>query len=405
MHSVLVIIKCTKTSCDKDFRSPKAEQQLIRPFDYTYNILIDRNPRIESLVNRNFNNPVFMKMISDNQTSQVGWNFRRATCISTGVISLFLAIFTSAGNGFLLYVLYKDPLKVLRRPVTVFIGALAVVDFLSGAFSDFAFAAHEFECAMGTNNHPGAIGNFSGIAYFFTVNSALLLVAALSVERLIAVAFPHYYRNYVTKRKIFTVVAIIYTHSFVFAMLQLAKIPDEIYHNLDLNIHISFPVATVSITYGSIYVIFRKRRKIDSNKTEFNAAQRNASVIVVESSNVRRQARNLKIEQQLVSTAFIILLCMIVALIPYLVFVYIEIECASCIDTEWFFAGRRLCVPFLFINSAVNPLIYAHRLQHYKNSFRAIIIDSPNPPMSLQYHTQTKQNMDPTNSTLETRSP
>ncbi|XP_031550633.1 cannabinoid receptor 1-like [Actinia tenebrosa] len=340
-------------------------------------------------------------MVSNNQTSQVGETFRRATCISTGVISLFLAIFTSAGNGFLLYVLYKDPLKVLRRPVTVFIGALAVVDFLTGAFSDFAFAAHEFECAMGANNHPGAVGNFSGIAYFFTVNSALLLVAALSVERLIAVAYPHYYRNSVTKRKIFIVVAVIYTHSFVFAMLQLAKIPDQIYHNLDLNIHISFPVATVSITYGAIYVIFRKRRlRIDANKSGENVTQRNASV-VVESSDVRRQIRNLKIEQQLVSTAFIILLCMIVALIPYLVFVYVEIECPSCIDTEWFFAGRRLCVPFLFINSAVNPLIYAHRLQHYKNSFRAIIIDSPSPVMSLPSHTYTKQIVAVTQSTRE----
>ncbi|XP_031552143.1 melanocyte-stimulating hormone receptor-like [Actinia tenebrosa] len=346
-------------------------------------------------------------MVSNNQTSQVGETFRQATCISTGVISLFLAIFTSAGNGFLLYVLHKDPLKVLRRPVTVFIGALAVVDFLTGAFSDFAFAAHEFDCAMGANNYPGAIGNFSGIAYFFTVNSALLLVAALSVERLIAVAFPHYYyRNYVTKRKIFIVVAVIYTHSFVFAMLQLAKIPNQIYHNLDLNIHISFPVATVSITYGAIYVIFRKRRlRIDTHKSGENATQRNASV-VVESSDVRRQIRNLKIEQQLVSTAFIILLCMIVALIPYLVFVYVEIECPSCIDTEWFFAGRRLCVPFLFSNSAVNPLIYAHRLQHYKNSFRAILIDSQSRVISLTSHIYMKQkSVVPTQSIRETPSP
>ncbi|XP_032237938.2 cannabinoid receptor 1-like [Nematostella vectensis] len=330
--------------------------------------------RESSLSNRAYSKK---KRRKNSRFVMVSSSFKRVTCISSGVISLFLSFITVICNGGLLYMLYKDPLRCLRKPVTVFIASLAIVDFLTGLISDVSFAVHEFECVMGAGNPPGAIGNFSGISYFFTVNSALLLVAALSIERLIAVVFPHFYRRSVTSKRIVMLVAGIYIFSLLFALLQLARIPEEIYHNMDLNIHITFPLSTVTIMYTVIYINLRKRRKVAALQIAAPAVLnlRRASAIQ-STSDARREARNMRIEQKLVSTAFIIVLCMVVALVPYLVFVYMEMECPSCIDTEWFFACRRLCVPFLFINSSVNPIIYAWRLEHYRKSFKAMLVSA-----------------------------
>ena len=70
-------------------------------------------------------------------------NLLPATCITTSILTVVLGFVTTVSNGFLLYVLYKDPLKRFTKPVTTFITAFAIMDFLTGVLCDPSQARFE----------------------------------------------------------------------------------------------------------------------------------------------------------------------------------------------------------------------------------------------------------------------
>ena len=163
--------------------------------------------------------------------------------------------------------------------------------------------------------------------------------------------------------------AVIFTHTFVFAMLQLAHVPDHIYHNLDLNLHIVFPLVTVTVAYTAIYLALRQLRKLGISREHRNS--RGGRLSFQSNANVRN--RQLATEMRLVWTEFFsILVCMVVALMPYYVVLTLELQCEKCKHQQWFIILRRLSVPFLFINSAVNAALYAWRIPYYRKSFKVI---------------------------------
>ena len=291
-------------------------------------------------------------------------------CICSAVLALLLILPISTVNGFLLLVLYRDPLRCMRKPVHVFIASLAISDFMTGILSDTSIAVRELACYGGDIRHPGAIGDFAGISYFFTVSSATLLISALSIERFLAVAFPFFHRVRVTSKKAMICSAVIFTHAFVFAMLQLADLPDDVYHNMDLNLHIVFPLVTVTVAYTAIYLALRWRRKFGISREHRNSRGRRLSFHL--NANVRN--RQLATEIRLVWMAFSILVCMVVAFLPYYVVLTVELQCEKCKHQQWFIILRRLSVPFLFINSAVNAALYAWRIPHYRRSFKIVFV-------------------------------
>ena len=290
-------------------------------------------------------------------------------CIWSAILALLLILPISTSNGFLLLVLYRDPLKCMRKPVHVFIASLAISDFMTGILSGTSIAVRELACYGGDIRHPGAIGDFAGISYFFTVSSATLLISALSIERFLAVAFPFFHRVRVTSKKAMICSAVIFTHAFVFAMLQLADLPDDVYHNMDLNLHIVFPLVTVTVAYTAIYLALRQLRKLGISREHRNS--RGGLLSFQSNANVRN--RQLATEMRLVWTEFFsILVCMVVALMPYYVVLTLELQCEKCKHQQWFIILRRLSVPFLFINSAVNAALYAWRIPYYRKSFKVI---------------------------------
>lgn len=100
------------------------------------------------------------------------------------------SVLTITINGLLLFVIFKDPLNCFRRPFAVLITGLATTDFLVGAIGDTTSAKNEFYCVK---NEDGQT-NFDYVMDYFIDNSATVLVIALSVDRLLAVAFPIFYR-------------------------------------------------------------------------------------------------------------------------------------------------------------------------------------------------------------------
>ena len=312
------------------------------------------------------------------EETEIPEKLRVRVCSTVGALYLLAAIITLTTNGLLLFVIFKDPLKCFRRPFAVLLTGLAATDFLVGAIGDTTSAKNEFYCVK---NEDGET-YFDWIMDYFMDNSATVLVVALSVDRLIAVAFPIYYRCSVKTTHSAISVLAIWVYCLAFSLLQLTDIPEEIYDAIDVHIHITFALSATGVIYFMIYWIIRKRRNIFPGDE-------------VSSQKAEKQLRNLKREKEFAYTAFLILLALVFTQIPFLVMIKIESNCKSCVETSWFFVYKKFAGFLLCVSSIANPCLYGWRVKQFQNSFKAIFCRSRLDQADLQMSQTTNQQTNP----------
>lgn len=282
-----------------------------------------------------------------------------AICICSAIMAGILSILAMVANGVLLYVMYKDPLRCFRKPISVLIAALAVNDLFTGSVSVALHIRNEILCEMEAERTQ-MNGSFERIISLFSMNNGTLLVVGLSVERLIAVALPFYYRATASGRKTLVCAVCIVAYSLLFSLLQLSGIPVGIYSMLQLHLNMTLPLVAVLIFNFALLTVLHGYRKrafstsSDASECSFSSTE-----------------KRLELDKQFAFTAILIVLFLVLSHSPYYLMTLIEIHCSHC-SGEWFVSCRRISLPFLFINSACNPFTYTFRIRQCRRSLKAL---------------------------------
>ena len=237
---------------------------------------------------------------------------------------------------------------------------MAAMDLFVGIIVCPGEAVMRFLCAFGEENVPKD-GDIVKILGYIGVNSAILLVTAMSVDRFISVVFPHFYLKRVNSSKLVICNTIILCFSSIFASLQFAEISMDVYILVDIHLHTTFPLVTTTLTYFGIFLFLRKRARVHSHRQTLNPPS-NPTLDDMRRLNMAKKERRFAI------TSFLILIFLIIPLIPYFVFILIDANCYNCRDQKWYFALRELSVAFLFVNSLVNPFLTTFRIKELKQS-------------------------------------
>ena len=299
--------------------------------------------------------------------SEVSDGLRIGICSTVGALYLIASILTLTINGLLLYVIFKDPLNCFRRPFAVIITGLATTDFMVGAIGDTTSAKNEFYCLKKEVGQT----SFDYVMDYFIDNSATVLVLALSIDRLLAVAFPIFYRYSVKTFHSAIAVIAIWLYCLVFSLIQLADISEDIYDTVDVHLHVTFALTATAIIYCLIFFIIRKRRKTFPGEES-------------SSQKEEQDLKNLKREREFAFTAFLILVALVLTQIPYLVMTKIETSCESCHETSWYFVCHKFS-DFLLCGSAIaNPFLYGWRVKQFRSSFKAVFCTSRVDPAELE---------------------
>ena len=191
----------------------------------------------------------------------------------------------------------------------------------------------------------------------------------MSVDRLIAVVFPHFHLRKVSPRKLvyFNTAMIIF--SLIFALLQLHPgISVEVYRNVDQYLHAVFPLSTSTLCYLGMFFVLRKQSsRIGLQRQTAFATPGNLTL------QDMRRVKRAQMERKFATTSFFILACLILSLTPYFVAIIIAAHCASCGEQNWFFVLVEASVAFLFLNSAANPFLTTFRINELKKSVKIVL--------------------------------
>ena len=290
--------------------------------------------------------------------------FEKSVCLGTAVAYVLLLFFISIPNGFILITLYRNPLRCFRKAFYVFLAFIAAVDLFNGVVVCFGKVIMRFICAFGDQNISQE-GDIVTILEYTGINSSILLVTAMSVDRFISVVFPHFYLHKVSPRKLVACNTTTVIFSSIFASIQLAEISIDVYLSIDIHLHTTFPLVTCISAYLGILVALRKRSRVN--------LQRQASLPSHPTLNNMRRLRVTQMERKLVATSFFILLFLIISLVPYFAAILLAANCSGCRGTKWFFGLRESTIAFLFINSMVNPFLATYRINELKHSVKRVL--------------------------------
>ena len=290
--------------------------------------------------------------------------FEKSVCLGTAVAYAFLLFFISLPNGLILVALYRNPLRCFRKAFSVFLAFIAAVDLFNGVVACFGKVIIRFICAFG-EGQISQEGDIITILEYTGVNSSILLVTAMTVDRFISVVFPHFYLHKVNPWKLVACNTTIVIFSSIFASLQLTGISIDVYVSIDIHLHTTFPLATCFSAYLGIFFVLRKRSRVD--------LQRQSCTLNNPELHDMRRLRVAQMERKLVTTSFFILLFLIISLVPYFAAILLEENCSGCGGKKWFLVLRESTIAFLYINSMVNPFLTTYRIKELQHSVKKFL--------------------------------
>ena len=225
--------------------------------------------------------------------------FEKSLCLGTGIPFALLSTVISVPNAIVLIALYRNPLRCFRKTFSVVLMFMAAVDLYVGLVVCSSEAITRFLCAL-SDRQITQEGDIVRILGYIGINSSILLVTAMSVDRFVAVVFPHFYLNKVKPRRLALCNTSIVVFSLIFASIQLTGIPIYVYLLIDIHLHMTLSLVTTILAYMGILFVLRKRSQVDF--------QRQTSIPSNPTLLDRRRLKTAQMERKFATTSFLILL-------------------------------------------------------------------------------------------------
>lgn len=284
--------------------------------------------------------------------------------LASVVFLAILAAVTIPTNILLLMLIRMDPLKCFNKPTTPFIVGLAVADLLTGLTTEPFFAiyyyARYFNPSRTVSPEVMLLHRAGQFASTVAISSSFLIVLALSWSQYIAVAFPHRYSTWITRKRVKICVCGSWVYFFCFSLLQFAKIDLMSFLKADLVLHPTLFSAALLVTIILLYKSFqqeiqRKRSFVRSKSDHENKA--------------RKEAEN--IERQFTIVTIYLAGILLVSVLPHVVIQYVYLYGTFSVrDHLYLSICIRLRDLLLFLKVALDAFIYAWRLKNYRQTLQ-----------------------------------
>ena len=304
---------------------------------------------------------------------------------TTASLSVLIASATIAGNSLVLLAILIDPNKKLRTPFNSFVASLALADLCVGLAADPVVAAFLYIEGLKVYSPP-TLRLVMHLTVFISSTASLGSLAALAVDRYLAITAPLEYRTTLSASRAAVASLLIWLLSAALTMVYFV-VGYNIYRFVFANTAVLTTFGVVLFTYVRILRNFRlqvKQWDACHEGTEENFAKKRA----------------LRWETKVTKTLVIVLVLFMVCYVPSCVCIYIINLCVSC-DCVFIHWVRDFQLMFVLANSAINPFLYAIRLGSFRDAFKSLLRCKPCPRRfrTVSKFTPRKKDSEPTTET------
>ncbi|XP_068713207.1 adenosine receptor A2a-like [Montipora foliosa] len=299
----------------------------------------------------------YWNMTSEEALVQVWLNIDNAETIFTTVAVLATITFpvTTIGNSLVVLSVWMDPLRKLRSsPSNFIIFSMAVADLLVGLV---ASPLHAFLAWVLLHKDTNAPFGFS-IFFATLINVSVGHILLLSIDRFFAVVTPLQYRAKVTSKRVCVVSVTCWIYfllfGFVFSLLR------KHYWLMKTLYNVQIFCILICIVIINVFTLYRFRKY--SRRTEALDEQH---------AGVPRQMK-LKRERSVSKVIAIVISVFLLCFIPWFIVQMIMYICFTC-NLSLLMLVHFIAASVMYVNSAINPFLYAWRLPKYKQTFKHIL--------------------------------
>ncbi|XP_031566980.1 adrenocorticotropic hormone receptor-like [Actinia tenebrosa] len=277
--------------------------------------------------------------------------------ITSAAICSVLTVTAVVGNILVLLAVVIDPNRNLRSPFNFLVANLAAADLIVGCFAlPMSVEFYVREALEGTSVKPW--DHARRVGYFISSTASLLSLAALTVDRFVAITYPMKYRAKLSPKRTLFVSVSLWTVSIAFPFLYF-EVGYLKYQFVFANTAVIATFIVLCLTYAKVFKSFKSQvRSWDTLHTSS------------EENQIKR--RTILWEKKVTKTFLIMLTLFISCFLPSLILIYIISFCGNCncIFIHW---ARDINYYLTMANSTMNPFVFAWRLKTYRSAFMKIL--------------------------------
>ena len=268
------------------------------------------------------------------------------------VLNTFLSITAFLGNTLILVALHKE--SSLHPPSKLLLRSLAITDLLVGIIVEPLYVVY----LMSVKSKRWDICYNVNVALFIAshilCSVSLLVLTAISVDRLLALWLGLRYRQVVTLRSVFitvivmSVLSIVVTTSFIW---------NELLFSLLLFINLSFCLSIIIFSYMKIFFMLRHYQ-----------------IQVTVAQEQPRQAIPLNIARyrKAVYSALWVQVTLVVCYLPFVITEALtDLKCVKLSSSVYL--TKTFSFSFVFLNSSLNPFLYCWKIKEVRQAVKHTI--------------------------------
>ena len=284
-----------------------------------------------------------------------------------GVIFLVLALFASMGNGYILYVVQRDPLKCFNKPTNILNISIAATHLFAGvAVLPYLGILNILRRYQGQFHLHKAFSTVEEVLVNVTVGTATLFIFALSTERCTAVLFPHANKKWVTTNRVKTICSLAALTCCAFCVVLFTDVSKIVFYSVYLHVFILLPVCGICLSCVARLYTFKKQARVSVINSSLPMTQLFAN---------ETRKRHSQMTSKLLINIFTILLPISLSLLLFyavklLPFAFKEFNCST---RQWYTIMYSVTLILLFFTSALNPLVLIARIPEYARSVKHIL--------------------------------
>ena len=278
------------------------------------------------------------------------------TAVGTSILNALFALFAIGANLLVMLVIYRK--GSTRTPADLFIANLSLTDFLVGLLVQPCTVIVRINELVDV--HLCTLRTINAFTGYFCCGVSVITLCSFSLDRLTAVAFPYNYNEEASNKKSATVIIMCWLTWLLYTILPFIRvIPNKSYF---ISLACFIFVAMVTSTTSYIYITIVARRQL-KNITSAAQAWQSSSTADARNKSKRKQ-HWLRAQQKKSFVSIVIASTFALCFIPKVCYLLAFAKQDQTYDVLYI-AGKWSSI-LVFINSSLNPIIYAIRIKEMR---------------------------------------